>query len=414
MAPPVAIPAKKPKLSKAERRALQEEQRAAKSQTQNAPAPRTKTQPKPKPPPPNPSAAVPEEPRAELFSHLPRYRDKSLDPRLSGVSPGAPKGRPLHPSVIALGAALADGSLRGANARCRAMMESFKDIVESRGDGGDFREELDAEVRASFQHFTWCRPHGITMGNAVREVKGAVQRIERGTPWAVAREDLMEEIDKYVGERIDFAGEVIAEHAATKVREGEVILLYGHAEVMDALFGCDGRECKIKVGFRVIVVDSRPLWEGRRTLKKLVEKGIECSYVSLNSLSYVMKEVTKVFLGAAALMSDGSILSRVGTAVVALMAKKSNIPVLVCCETYKITHRVQLESITCNELGDPREVANVNGKILHEGVGDLKMINLVYDLTPSKFVSGIVTEVGILPPSSVSVLLREMNVPGEQ
>ena len=40
---------------------------------------------------------------------------------------------------------------------------------------------------------------------------------------------------------------------------------------------------------------------------------------------------------------------------------------------------------------------------------NLKLLNLMYDLTPSDFVTGIVTEVGILPPSSVAVLLREMS-----
>jgi translation initiation factor eIF-2B subunit delta len=41
--------------------------------------------------------------------------------------------------------------------------------------------------------------------------------------------------------------------------------------------------------------------------------------------------------------------------------------------------------------------------------GNLRLLNLLYDLTPNEFVSGIVTEMGILPPTSVAVLLREMN-----
>jgi translation initiation factor eIF-2B subunit delta len=40
---------------------------------------------------------------------------------------------------------------------------------------------------------------------------------------------------------------------------------------------------------------------------------------------------------------------------------------------------------------------------------NLKLLNIMYDLTPSEFVSGIVTEMGILPPTSVAVILREMN-----
>jgi len=50
-------------------------------------------------------------------------------------------------------------------------------------------------------------------------------------------------------------------------------------------------------------------------------------------------EVTEAFPGAAALMSDGSVLSRVGTASIAMMARRKNIPVLVCCGTCKISNR---------------------------------------------------------------------------
>ena len=43
--------------------------------------------------------------------------------------------------------------------------------------------------------------------------------------------------------------------------------------------------------FRVIVVDSRPKMEGRHMLQTLVQKGVKCSYVLINAVSYIMKEV---------------------------------------------------------------------------------------------------------------------------
>ena len=43
--------------------------------------------------------------------------------------------------------------------------------------------------------------------------------------------------------------------------------------------------------FRVIVVDSRPKMEGRHMLKALVGNGVKCSYVLINAVSYIMKEV---------------------------------------------------------------------------------------------------------------------------
>lgn len=72
-----------------------------------------------------------------------------------------------------------------------------------------------------------------------------------------------------------------------------------------------------------------------------------------------MQEVTKVFLGASAVMSNGTVLSRVGSAAVAMLAEAQARPVLVACETYKFHERVQLDSITSNELRDPQELASV-------------------------------------------------------
>lgn len=44
-------------------------------------------------------------------------------------------------------------------------------------------------------------------------------------------------------------------------------------------------------------------------------------------------------------------MSRVGTSQIALVAKAFNVPVLVCCETYKFCERVQTDSFVSNELG---------------------------------------------------------------
>lgn len=44
-------------------------------------------------------------------------------------------------------------------------------------------------------------------------------------------------------------------------------------------------------------------------------------------------------------------MSRVGTAQLALVARANNVPVLVCCETYKFCERVQTDAFVSNELG---------------------------------------------------------------
>ena len=57
-----------------------------------------------------------------------------------------------------------------------------------------------------------------------------------------------------------------------------------------------------------------------------------------------------MFLGAHALLANGYVKSRVGSSMVAMMAQASNVPVLVCCETYKFCDRVQTDSFVSNEL----------------------------------------------------------------
>jgi translation initiation factor 2B subunit (eIF-2B alpha/beta/delta family) len=49
-------------------------------------------------------------------------------------------------------------------------------------------------------------------------------------------------------------------------------------------------------------------------------------------------------------MSNGTVMGRAGSASVAMAAHALSKPVLICCESYKFHERVQLDSITHNEV----------------------------------------------------------------
>ena len=391
----------------------------------------------------------------------------------------------LHPAVLELGRDFAQGTIRGGNARCRAMLQTFiqvlKDYVPPSASTTDYRTHLDQFVlKPSFTYWTThCRPHSVSMGNAFTFLKSAVSSLDRDLPYdygtmdqqdggaggsndgdvvndigdendtndddsACAKRLLLESIRQFMQERLDYADRAIAQHALSKIVKDDVLLTFGYSEVIHVLLETAANELRGQDGpsnkenkaynskqnspFFVWVVDAAPLWEGRRMIEQLQKLNIACGYCMLNALSFVMdqKHVSKVFLGASALMTNGSIFGRAGTAGVALMAQDAHIPVLVCCETYKISNRVpQLESITYNELGNPDSLVLESSSASStkeseqvpasstlsdwKQVPNLKLLNLVYDVTPSGFVSGVVTEVGIIPPSSVAVLLREMN-----
>lgn len=72
------------------------------------------------------------------------------------------------------------------------------------------------------------------------------------------------------------------------------------------------------------------------------------------ALSYIMREATKVLFAASAVLANGSVFARAGSAMVALVARSYSVPVIVLAETNKFHERVQLDAITTNELLDPR------------------------------------------------------------
>uniref|UniRef100_A0A6U8SGW5 Translation initiation factor eIF2B subunit delta n=2 Tax=Emiliania huxleyi TaxID=2903 RepID=A0A6U8SGW5_EMIHU len=149
-------------------------------------------------------------------------------------------------------------------------------------------------------------------------------------------------------------------------------------------------------------------------LVRLVAAGIRCSYSLLHALSYTMPSVSKVLLGASSMLVNGTLVSRAGTALVAMAAHEHGVAVLVCCETYKFTERVLLDAICYNELGDPDALlqaadADQGGASLSDWRERprLKLLNLMYDVTPMKYLTMVVTEAGVIPPTSVPVIIRE-------
>ena len=230
--------------------------------------------------------------------------------------------------------------------------------------------------------------------------------------------------------------QAITDYLVASVSPGDVLLTFTRSQVVEAAILAAHAKGP---DFRVIIVDGAPRYEGRVTLDPLLAAGVRCTYAHLHALSYLMPEVTKVLLGAASMLLNGTLVSRAGSALVAMAASERGIPVLVCCETYKFAERVLLDSICYNELGDPDDLIEPEphpplpaaGRRITDwrDIPQLKLLNLLYDVTPTKYLSVVVTEVsallsltvpptrppgsprspqvGIIPPTSVPVVIRE-------
>lgn len=169
---------------------------------------------------------------------------------------------------------------------------------------------------------------------------------------------------------------------------------------------------------------------GKKLLTALSSVGIPCTYLLLPAIGCVIAEVSTVFIGAHSLHSNGAVHSRAGTALVSMMAKQHSVPVVVCCETYKISETVQLDSFTKNELGTPIRhtldgtlrnslvtpagplnemfstfpISIPRKSLATENTANLEILNPLYDLTPPKNITAVVTEVGVIPPTSIGTI----------
>ncbi|CAM9289011.1 unnamed protein product, partial [Choristocarpus tenellus] len=337
-----------------------------------------------------------------MFSHLGDHK--------KGVLPVASKGE-VHPAIVALGEKYASGEVTGATARAVAMLVAFKIVVMDYKTPPDkiLSWDLDKSLRPMIQFLIDCRPHSVSMGNAIKALRNVIAKSPPALNEEDAKAGIIDKINEFINTRVTLAAAEIGKNAITKIRDGDVILTYGRSSLVESIL-VSAQQQK-KGSFRVIVVDSHPAMEGRQMVDRLTAAGVPCTYILLTAISYIMREVTKVLLGASAMMSNGAVLSRVGTAVVAMMARSHNLPIMFCCETYKFCERVQLDSIVYNELGDPEQLLSPDNNELEEynALPCLKLLNLRYDLTPIKYVTVVITEFGFLPPTSVPVLIRELS-----
>ncbi|XP_014216329.1 translation initiation factor eIF-2B subunit delta [Copidosoma floridanum] len=337
----------------------------------------------------------------DLFKHL--YIDRNNIARLLNSSYNN-----IHPAIIRLGVQYAEKVIVGSNARCVALLAALKQLTNDFECPlqADFTRELEASLVEAKKYLDFCRPFSVSMENALKHLQRKMCTFPATISDKEAKLKLADVIDTYIEQQIDLADKAIAKAIQKKIFNGDVILTYGFSSVIHKSL-CDAHDSKKQ--FRVIVVDGRPWLEGKELLRRLVKHGIDCSYVLINALSFIMPQVSKVFLGAHAILANGAVISRVGTAEVALMANAFNVPVLVACETHKSCKRVQTDSIVFNEIGDSDKlVKNTFSDSKKSCLSNwtsrktLNLLNITYDVTPAELVTAVVTEIAILPCTSVA------------
>jgi translation initiation factor eIF-2B subunit delta len=287
-------------------------------------------------------------------------------------------------------------------------------------------------VRTPVQFLVDCRPLCIAQSAVIRYTKriiseqagilsaagtnGAAHPLPAAAV-AAFKEAVTEQMELFVDERICAAGDAIAALGSGKIVDGDVVLTYGANELVERLLTsalAAGRR------FRVLLV-SNPSSTGAciALLRRLVRAGAHCDFAPLTAVSHLVRRASKCFLGMDAMFNNGTGLASAGTALVASVAHDARVPVLALCQSYKYSERVQTDAITQNEMRDAAHVLSAKpGDQSAVSANDLKnssvsAVGLVYDVTPASFIDVVVSEVGLVPPTSVPAVIREVVQPSQ-
>ena len=161
--------------------------------------------------------------------------------------------------------------------------------------------------------------------------------------------------------------------------------------------------------------ETRPLLQGARlTAWELQEAGINVTVVPDGAMASIIlsNQLDAFIVGADRIASNGDSANKIGTVSHALAAKEAGIPFYVAAPTSTIDFSIETGSEIEIEQRSPTEVHAINGqRFTPLGVSAL---NPAFDVTPSRLITAIITEVGVLLPPYKDSITDAINLARRQ
>jgi ribose 1,5-bisphosphate isomerase len=286
-----------------------------------------------------------------------------------------------------------DMRIRGAGRIARAVAGAIGGFAE-RYEGNDiaaFRTDLDAVVKVLMD----SRPTAVSLRNGIQ---ASIKGVEEAGTVQEAREILISNSEVFIKES-EASVRNIALIGAKRIEDGDTIMTHCNSSVAIGVLAEAHRQGK---DFKVYATESRPWRQGILTVNDLAKEGIDTTLIIDSAVRLVMKKVDKVFVGADTITSQGALINKIGTSQIALAANEARAQFYVCSETYKFSpftaagDLVKIEEREISEVVRPGEIPD-----------SVKVYNPVFDVTPPQYISGIITELGLISPGSVYGIMEE-------
>lgn len=248
-----------------------------------------------------------------------------------------------------------------------------------------------------------ARPTAVNLSWALRRMEKVAVKAgrEEGKSVAAVKEILRLEAQNIREEDIRVCRR-IGENGLALVKPGDGILTHCNAGQLATIkYGTATAPIYLGqergYGFRVYADETRPLLQGARlTAYELHSAGVDVTLLCDNMSASVMAKglVNAVFVGCDRVAANGDTANKIGTSVVAAVAKHYGVPLYVCAPTSTIDLETPTGAQIRIEERPGEEVTQMwyREPMAPEGI---KVYNPAFDVTDHDLIEGIVTEYGV-------------------
>jgi len=272
------------------------------------------------------------------------------------------------------------------------------------------RDELLADLERAAEVLDATRPTAINLFWATRRMLSAARTSELSGVAAIAGH-LLVEAQRIADEDVEINRRMGA-HGAALVEDGFNILTHCNAGALATVdYGTALAVVRAahEQGKRihVWVDETRPRLQGARlTAWELTNEGIPMTLIADNVAGHLMRtgRVDLILVGSDRTVANGDVANKIGTYKLAVLAKENGVPFYAVVPTSTIDLAIEKGDDIPIEERDSREVTHVGDcQVAPDGV---RVLNLAFDVTPHRYVTGIITENGIAYPPYRSSLPR--------
>jgi methylthioribose-1-phosphate isomerase len=262
-------------------------------------------------------------------------------------------------------------------------------------------EDAQAFLKSTGQMLRATRPTAVNLAWAVERILKCIDENAERVNSTNTLLQLVRNEAQAIAQEDRNACQRMGELGATLIADGDTLLTHCNAGAL-ATTGIGTALAPIYVAhangkkLHVFVDETRPILQGARlTVWELQREGVSLTLITDNMAGYFMRlgRINAIFVGADRIAANGDVANKIGTYSVAVLAHAHNIPFYVVAPTSTIDLSLTSGEQIPVEQRKPEEVTMVRGtQIAPIGVS---VANPAFDITPSKYVTAIITEKGI-------------------